>query len=49
MCFGTNKALEAVRKAHNYRYVNIISNFVLLTHLSRWNEASKDIFIHMKR
>ena len=38
---------EAAPNAHNYRYVHIISHyFVLLTHLSSWNRASKDIFIN---
>ena len=30
-----------------YRYVHIISYFVLLTHLSRWSLAPKDIFTHI--
>ena len=38
--------MKAARDFHNYHYMNMISNVVLLTHLSRWNRASKDIFIH---
>ena len=41
--------MEAARKAHKCRYMHIISNFVLLTDLSRWSLAPKDIFTHMWR
>ena len=40
--FDANMPSEAAPNAHIYSYVHIISHyFVLLTHLSRWNWASK--------
>ena len=38
--------MKAARNFHNYHYITMISNVVLLTLLNRWNRASKDIFIH---
>ena len=52
MYFGACKLLKVARKAHDYgNYVYIITNLVhtvtnlvLLTQVSRWNRASKDMF-----
>ena len=36
--------LEVAREARKYHYVHIMSNFVPLTQVSRWKQATKDIF-----
>ena len=45
--FDPNKPLEAARKAHNHRYVDIISNLVLLTPLESSLRIHNFLFTHM--
>ena len=35
-------------KGHNYHYAYLISNLVLSTQLSGWNQAPKDIYSYVE-